>query len=147
LDYTVQPSDGLFCGAQPRTALSAPAARRARRPAAAPFCHQGGAAPSPQSTDLPSKASAGVALRTRARAKVRVSLGGEAAARRGLTRCAAQPFFFDREDAAAELKSLLLRTPTSATLLLGPKDCGKTVPACGVAACMAAARTSPPLIC
>jgi hypothetical protein len=35
--------------------------------------------------------------------------------------------FFNREDAVAELKWTLLDQPTSVTLLLGPKNCGKTV--------------------
>jgi hypothetical protein len=87
--------------------------------------------------------ASGGARRLRARAKLRVSVGGVAG--RALTRCAAEPFF-NREGEVAELKSLLLDEPDDVTLLLGPRDCGKSVRAWGlggVAACTAAARWPP----
>jgi hypothetical protein len=135
LDCTLQAPGGLFCGwrrlpqaAQPRIALGVPAADSTRSRAAAPFCHQAGGASWPQPTGVPPKAASGGARRLTARAKVRVSVGG--AEGRALTRCAAESFF-NREDEVAEFKSLLLDEPSGVTLLLGPRDCGKSVRAWG----------------
>ena len=55
---------------------------------------------------------------------MRVTVGG--AAGRALTRCAAEPFF-NREGEVDEFKRLLLNKPSGVTLLLGPRDCGKSV--------------------
>jgi hypothetical protein len=131
LKCALQAPGGLFCGsrrlpqaAQPRIALGVPAAGPTRSRAAAPFCHQGGAASCPQPMGMPSKAASDGARRLRARAKVRVNI----VVRLALTRCAAEPFF-NREGEVAELTSLILDDPSGLTLLLGPKNCGKSVSA------------------